>query len=88
MPNTIERIAFRKAKEGSEVVAVLYDTNNRKNPYNDYYVCYAHVGQHAGCSRGWIKECTIPATPTEYSKLLNEMRGRGYNVVVVNPDEF
>lgn len=36
--------------------------------------CYAHIGQHSGCSFGWYVE-TRAAHPHEYAALLAELRG-------------
>lgn len=35
--------------------------------------CYAHIGQHAGCSWEWYHG-TRPATPAEYADLWAELR--------------
>lgn len=37
-------------------------------------VCYAHIGQHSACDRGWYAT-TRPAAPAEYAALLRELRG-------------
>ena len=36
--------------------------------------CYAHTGQHGGCSFDWYRG-TRPAKPEEYADLLTEIRG-------------
>lgn len=36
--------------------------------------CYAHIGQHSGACRTWLRKGR-PATVTEYSDLLAELRG-------------
>lgn len=38
--------------------------------------CYAHVGQHGACSRGWYRG-TRPATPNEYADLKAELESYG-----------
>jgi hypothetical protein len=40
--------------------------------------CYAHVGQHSGCSFEWFYG-TRPATPAEYADLLTELKSIGYD---------
>lgn len=35
--------------------------------------CYAHVGQHSGCSHGWYAN-TMPAAPADYADLLAELK--------------
>lgn len=37
-------------------------------------VCYAHVGQHSGCSLAWYNT-TRAATPEEYADLQRELEG-------------
>lgn len=39
--------------------------------------CYARVGQHGGCSRGWVR-VTRPAREHEYAPLLAELISIGY----------
>jgi hypothetical protein len=39
--------------------------------------CYAHIGQHSGCTRGWYRT-TRPARPDEYAGLLSELESIGY----------
>lgn len=36
--------------------------------------CYAHIGQHSGCTLDWYY-ATRPAAPAEYASLLAELRG-------------
>lgn len=36
--------------------------------------CYAHIGQHSGCSHGWYAS-TMPAAPADYADLLAEIKG-------------
>lgn len=43
----------------------------------DTMTCYAHVGQHGGCSLGWYQE-TRPATPAEYARLKAELESEPY----------
>ncbi len=42
-------------------------------------MCYAHVGQHAYCSRGWYLQCTRPATEAEAAPLRRELVAVGYD---------
>ena len=39
--------------------------------------CYAHIGQHSGCSFDWYARTRL-ATPDEYKDLLAELAGIGY----------
>lgn len=67
------RVIFRAERSGplkGDVTAVFPDS-----PWMaTYMTCYAHVGQHSGCSLAWYRT-TRPATPEEYAPLLAELRG-------------
>lgn len=39
--------------------------------------CFAHVGQHSGCTRMWLAT-TRPATPKEYADLKRELESAPY----------
>jgi hypothetical protein len=39
--------------------------------------CFAHVGQHSGCSRDWYRT-TRAATPAEYVSLQKELESAPY----------
>lgn len=39
--------------------------------------CYMHIGQHSGCSFGWLLK-TRAAKPEEYADLLKELASIGY----------
>jgi hypothetical protein len=62
-----------------EVVALF--PNIKEN--EDYISSYAHVGQHSGASYSLMK-CK-KATKDEYKDLLNELKGQGYdNLLILN----
>ncbi len=44
-----------------------------------HMMCYAHIGQHSGCSLGWLGQ-TRPATPEQFAPLLKELESLGYNI--------
>lgn len=68
------RVIFRTDKESGEVTAVFPE--ERYSPQIPaLMVCYAHVGQHSGCSPTWMKERTRAAKRKEYAPLLAELRG-------------
>jgi len=54
------------------VTAVFPTLPDTSDPYTA--TCYAHVGQHSGCSRGWYRS-TRAAKPDEFADLLRELRG-------------
>lgn len=62
-------VIFRKERDG-DVTAVFPTTVAGYNLMQ----CYAHVGQHSGCSFDWYRS-TKPAKPKEYADLLAELRG-------------
>ncbi len=74
----ITKVQFRKQK--NEIVAVF--------PYEIYEagttetVCYAHNGQHSGCSSS-INFFSKPAKPEEYKNLFEELTAIGYNLQVI-----
>ena len=56
--------------------------------YHGSMLCYAHIGQHGGCSNNYYYRNTKPATPEQYAPLLNELRGiyeNGENAVRLIP---
>jgi len=62
-------------KRSPEVTAVFpCDPADRGG---DMMTCYAHVGQHSGCSLQWYRT-TRPATKEEAAPLLAELRSIGY----------
>lgn len=70
--NTL-RVIFRVDKSGphkGEVTAVFPD--HEWSPWAKMS-CYAHIGQHSGCSLGWYRK-TRPAKHEEYAPLLRELR--------------
>ncbi len=67
-------VLFRAERSGQfkgDVTAV-FPTLPASGP--DEMTCYAHVGQHSGCTRAWYYG-TRPATPDEYASLLAELTG-------------
>lgn len=68
-------VIFRACKDTGEVTAVfpLEPADHRGN-----VTCYAHRGQHGGCSRAWYDRETRPARPEEYRDLQRELEGEPY----------
>jgi len=48
----------------------------------DTMTCYAHIGQHSGCSFGWYNERTRAAKPDEYASLARELESLGYRLKI------
>ena len=69
------RVHRSPVKYGADVTAVFpcepagYD--------GDTMMCYAHIGQHGGCSLGWYYK-TRPATESEYADLKAELESAPY----------
>ena len=71
-------VVFRKEKFNGEIVAVFPHED-----YNRFLVsCYAHIGQHSGCSLDYVRKGTSPATPEEYAPLLRELKSIGYDPII------
>lgn len=66
-------VLFRKERSGpfkdAEVTAVFPTLPAGRGEMT----CYAHIGQHSGCTLGWYNT-TRPATPKEYAALLVELQ--------------
>ncbi len=69
-------VIFRKDKcDGRTEITAVFPTIDEGN----YQVaCYAHVGQHSGCTREWYNT-TKAAKPAEYASLLRELQQIGYD---------
>lgn len=50
--------------------------------YKGNKTCYSHIGQHSACSPEYIKGKKL-ATPEQYEELLNELKGQGYDDLIV-----
>ena len=64
------RIAFRIDKQREITAVFLTEVNN---VYKYELMCYAHLGQHGGCSIDWLYQDTRPATKDQYAALLSEL---------------
>lgn len=80
--NTVkERVAFR-IYDG-EVTAIFVDELYNERLYgNTMLMCYAHLGQHSGCSSSILVDWDT-ATVEQYTDLLVELGVIGYEVQVV-----
>lgn len=80
-------VKFVKDKDGDfegDITAVFPQLKYNKKLFgNDTYMGYAHIGQHGGVSKEWIKEHTIPAEVSEYSDLKKELEGIGYSLKII-----
>ena len=75
-------VLFRADKKDGEVTAVF--PTLVASTHDESMMCYAHVGQHSGCSRQWVRRNTRPATFEEYRDLKAELEGApyGYRLMV------
>jgi hypothetical protein len=78
-------VIFKKCE--GEVTAVFPTLPGDMSEYT--MTCYAHVGQHGIAHEQWVRSAK-PAKPSEYADLLRELRGIGYDDLVIrkrlNPD--
>jgi len=67
-------VIFRKFNEG-DVVALFPDI-----PFDTQgnVASYSHIGQHRAADYDTVLGKTVPATETEYRRLLKELRETGY----------
>lgn len=66
-----------------EVLALFPDDKERDGSIG----CYAHIGQHSAAHPSFMRRKA--ATAAQYAALERELRGRGYNLIVLNkPDNF
>lgn len=72
------KVLFRYDKEAGDIIAVFADSWT-----NPRWGCYAHIGQHFECNPYYIKILTRPAREEEYAPLLEELRGIGYEDLVI-----
>lgn len=74
------KVCFRKVYDG-EIIAVFPYCWNKKNLD---LRSYAHIGQHGPCELDFYRNCTKPASQSEYAELLSELRTIYDDLVVVN----
>jgi hypothetical protein len=78
-PDTEETpVVFRAERSGKfkgDVTAVFPCDPADSNGYE--MTCYAHIGQHSGCSLGWY-HTTRAAKPEEYADLKKELESAPY----------
>jgi len=77
-------------KDGDYLFAYFPKEHNyhEQHPqYNEVFTSYAHVGQHSACHKDYAKRCR-QATKEEYADLLAELKGQGYDdLVILNKDK-
>ena len=69
------KVTFRKVYDG-EIIAVF---DLPWGYFDGNLLGYAHIGQHTPISYDFYRNCTSPATPTEYADLLAELKAVGYD---------
>ena len=52
-----------------------------------FMTCYAHIGQHSACHPDYVKDLAT-ATFAEYSEILNELKGQGYDDLFIINNAF
>lgn len=75
-----------KVKFYNELNGVLAVFPDMKETFNGYrhnnITCYSHVGQHSACNPDYLKGKRL-AKPEQYADLLNELKGQGYDDLIV-----
>lgn len=72
-------VLFRKESDSSITAVFPELPASGLDPHQ--MTCYAHIGQHSGCTYSWYRT-TTPASPEEYADLKAELESIGYNLVV------
>lgn len=76
------KVVFRKVTTKDfygEIIAVFPICWNR-----NMLTSYEHVGQHGPCDYDFYRNCTKPASQSEYAELLSELRTIYDDLVVVD----
>ena len=74
------RVIFYKEHKSEDVFA-YFPENRCDNVGNK--LCYAHIGQHSGCSPRYAAKCKL-AEPHEYQELKRELEQIGYELEIKN----
>ena len=74
-------VLFRADRENGETYITAVFPCEPATMSGDTMSCYAHVGQHSGCSFGWYQR-TRAATEAEYYDLFLELQNIGYRLKV------
>ena len=74
------RVKFYKEKDGD--IFAFFPEETWSTIAGRLYVSYSHIGQHSGCHPGYIRGKKL-ATPEEYAPLLAELKGQGYDDLIV-----
>lgn len=78
------KVIFKKDKESNTVFAFFPDMLYNVWLYGkDMKTCYAHLGQHSACLKGYADECK-EAKSYEFADLLKELIEQGYSLEVLN----
>ena len=75
----MEKVIFRKWSNG-DVIALFPDYEHGSR---DLVMSYQNIGQHSEASYSGVVEQTKLASEEEYRDLLEELKGIGYELVVV-----
>ena len=76
------KVLFRRFRRDGDIIAIMPEISSDDNPF--HCQSYMHIGQHGSCDPyELIADATVPAKPFEYAKLLSELKGLGYDVVVI-----
>lgn len=73
------KVKFYKDKDG-DIFAYFPEIPGTNEP--GVFTCYSHIGQHSACHRDYLRGKRL-ATPEQYTPLLNELKGQGYDDLIV-----
>lgn len=74
-------VVFRKELDNNGIVALFPELPH--DIRGEYCMCYAHLGQHSSAQYEYVVSKTVPATPSEYRPLAQELQRIGYHLKVV-----
>lgn len=77
-------VKFYTEKDNS-ILAVFPQLHYNRRLYGkDQLTCYAHIGQHSGCHKEYLKDLKPATDLTQCIGLVNELTKIGYNLKILN----
>jgi hypothetical protein len=83
------KVIFRKwykKTDGHGVIAIFPEIPGDYNPAT--CSMYEHLGQHGSGDPQHVIEQTRPATPSEYTHLKRELKGIGYQLLIIQRNRY
>ena len=76
-------IEFDSYQENPKGNVFAYFPNEKDFDIYGNKPCYAHIGQHSGCTPSYAEQCES-ANETQYTDLLKELQSIGYKLRILN----